>query len=79
MATALNSVTIATTVVTMEMLWRTRLVCTVIVVVAAIEVAGGHEDEFARKQGETGQIIINRNSPLTSVKLNSQSPQIDFI
>ncbi|KAF7661740.1 hypothetical protein LDENG_00255170, partial [Lucifuga dentata] len=33
----------------MEMLWRT-LVCTAIIVMAAIEVAGGHGDEFAQSQ-----------------------------
>lgn len=42
----------------METLWRTGLVCTVIVVMAATEVAGGHTDEFAQLQGELQQIII---------------------
>ncbi len=50
--TALNSVTIATTVVTMETLWRTGLVCTVIVIMVATEVAGGHRREIAQSQGE---------------------------
>ncbi|XP_067370061.1 A disintegrin and metalloproteinase with thrombospondin motifs 10 isoform X2 [Channa argus] len=40
----------ATTVVTMETLWRTGLVCTVIVIMAATEVAGGHRAEFAQSQ-----------------------------
>lgn len=52
-ATALNSVTIATTVVTMESLRRTGLVCTVIVIMVVAEVAGGYRDEFAQSQGET--------------------------
>lgn len=37
----------------MEMLWRTGLVCTFIVVMVATQVAGGHKDEFAQSQGET--------------------------
>lgn len=48
--TALSSVTIATTVVTMETLWRTALVCTVVMV--ASEVAGSHRNEFVKSQGE---------------------------
>lgn len=38
----------------METLWRTGLVCTVIVIVFATEVEGGHKDEFAQSQGELG-------------------------
>lgn len=34
----------------METLWRTGLVCTVIIVMVATEVAGGHRDEFAQSQ-----------------------------
>ncbi|KAM7011971.1 A disintegrin and metalloproteinase with thrombospondin motifs 10 isoform 1-T1 [Tautogolabrus adspersus] len=34
----------------MEMLWRTGLVCSVIIVMVATEVAGGHRDEFAESQ-----------------------------
>lgn len=34
----------------MEMLWRTGLVCTFIVVMVATQVAGGHKDEFAQSQ-----------------------------
>lgn len=41
----------------MEMLWRTGLVYTVIIVMAATRVAGGHRDEFAQSQGELQQII----------------------
>lgn len=44
----------------MEMLWRTGLVYTVIIVMAATEVAGGHRDEFAQSQGKLQQIIIHR-------------------
>lgn len=34
----------------METLWRTGLVCTVIIVMVATEVEGGHRDEFAQSQ-----------------------------
>ncbi|XP_032380775.1 A disintegrin and metalloproteinase with thrombospondin motifs 10 isoform X1 [Etheostoma spectabile] len=34
----------------MEMLWRTGLVCTAIVVMVATEVEGGHSDEFVQSQ-----------------------------
>lgn len=43
----------AFTVVTMEALRRTALVCTVIVIAFATEVVGGHKDEFGQSQGES--------------------------
>ncbi|KAF3690702.1 A disintegrin and metalloproteinase with thrombospondin motifs 6 [Channa argus] len=45
-----NNVTPDLGSVTMETLWRTGLVCTVIVIMAATEVAGGHRAEFAQSQ-----------------------------
>ncbi|XP_005803960.1 A disintegrin and metalloproteinase with thrombospondin motifs 10-like isoform X2 [Xiphophorus maculatus] len=34
----------------MEKLWRTALVCTVVVVLVATKITGGHKDEFAKSQ-----------------------------
>lgn len=36
----------------MEALWRTGLVCTVIVIVFATEAAGGRKEDSAQSQGE---------------------------
>lgn len=49
----------------METLWRTGLVCTVIVIVFATEVEGGHKDEFAQSQGEWRQLTRARTVTLS--------------